>query len=462
MADEHCRITVVGERRQVDLAVPARAPIADYIDDLARMCELEESELMPAAWSLATSTTGPFEPERSLAEVGVVDGQLLYLRDLVAGEFDEAVVQDVAEQVSEASERLLDRRWDARARTVTVMACGLVWWIAALLLVVVLRPVDTAVTGTVAGALGLVLPALAWVAAERRWAVPASVRLALALCAVPCMAMASWTLVAQRASEQSALTPAGVTALSLAGGVLVGAVLASVASMGVTTAAVLLGAFIATVLTAVLALLKADVAQCAAVVAVVAFGLLTIAPATAGRVAAFGFRRAAPAGGSEPEGAELDAAVRTAMLLLALWGGVLSLVTAACLVVLGSDERSPFAAAITACVGLGLLLRAGAAKVVIEVAPVGIAGAVGLFSLLLIGGPAQLGLPGWAGPLAVLAIGAVLVMYGFRRLMRPELPPLRRPGWFGGMGAVLGAFAIPLTVAAFGVFGRLMGIGRNL
>ncbi|MCB5906953.1 type VII secretion integral membrane protein EccD [Streptomyces pinistramenti] len=461
MADERCRITVVGERRQVDLAVPARAPIAEYIDDLARMCELEESELMPAAWSLATGTGEPFAPEHSLAEIGVADGQLLYLRDVVAGEFDEPVIQDVAEQVTEASERLLDRRWDARSRTVTVMACGLAWWIGALVLVAALAPIDSAVTGTAAAALGLVLPALGWLAAERRWSVPGSVRLALALCAIPALAIASWELVAQDAAPQAALTPAGVTALSLAGGVLVGAVLACVASMGVTTAAVLLGSVIATVLTAGLALLQADTAQCAAVISVVAFGLLLIAPATAGRVAAFGYRRHAPSGGTAPEGPELESAVRTAMLLLALWGGALSLAAAVALVLLGSDGESPFAAAITACIGLGLVLRAGSAKVVVEVAPVGIAGAIGLFTLLL-AGPDQLDLPAWSGPVASLAIGAVLVLYGFRRLMRPELPPLRRPTWFGGLGAVLGAFAIPLTVAAFGVFGQLMGIGRNL
>ncbi|MFF9479614.1 EsaB/YukD family protein [Streptomyces sp. NPDC014733] len=458
MADERCRITVVGEHRQVDLAVPARAPIAEYIDDLARLCELEENELMPAAWSLATGTGGALAPEHSLADLGMADGQLLYLRDVVADEFDEPVVLDVAEQVSEVSEQALDRRWDPRSRTVTVMACGLVWWLAALVLVAVAQPVEPAVTGTAAAALGLLLPALSWLATERRWSVPGSVRLAMALSAIPCLTVASWALVAEESAPSAALTANGTTALCLAGGVLVGAVLAAVASMGVTTTAVLLGALIGTAVTALLALLKADTAQCAAVIAVVAFGLLLIAPATVGRVAAFGYRRQ---GGSTPEGAELETAVRTAMLLLALWGGALSLVCAVALVLLGTDTTSPFSAAITACIGLGLLLRAGAAKVVVEVAPVGIAGAIGLFTLVL-AGPAQLDLPGWSGPVTALAVGAVLVLYGFRRLMRPELPSMRRPLWFGGLGAVLGAFAIPLTVAAFGVFDQLMGVGRNL
>ena len=36
--DVCCRVTIVGERRQVDLAVPATAPITSYIDGVARLC----------------------------------------------------------------------------------------------------------------------------------------------------------------------------------------------------------------------------------------------------------------------------------------------------------------------------------------------------------------------------------------------------------------------------------------
>src|SRR5262245_62067260 len=121
MADEYCRITVVGDRRQVDLAVPAGAPITDYVDDLARLVSQEENDLMPPAWSLATGLAGAFPPERSLSELGIADGQVLYLRDLLAGELDEPVVLDVAEQVAQASGQFLDRPWTPVARAATAL-----------------------------------------------------------------------------------------------------------------------------------------------------------------------------------------------------------------------------------------------------------------------------------------------------------------------------------------------------
>lgn len=53
MADQQCRVTVVGQRRRVDLAVPATAPIGEYVGELAGMCGESDDDAMPAAWSLA-------------------------------------------------------------------------------------------------------------------------------------------------------------------------------------------------------------------------------------------------------------------------------------------------------------------------------------------------------------------------------------------------------------------------
>ncbi|MEV5755019.1 EsaB/YukD family protein [Actinoallomurus sp. NPDC052308] len=60
--DEHCRITVVGERRQVDLAVPADAPITSYVNTLAELCARPETDVMPAAWSSVLPTGEPYAP----------------------------------------------------------------------------------------------------------------------------------------------------------------------------------------------------------------------------------------------------------------------------------------------------------------------------------------------------------------------------------------------------------------
>ncbi|MCO6000263.1 EsaB/YukD family protein [Actinoallomurus sp. WRP9H-5] len=83
----------MGERCQVDLAVPADAPITSYVNTPAELCARPEADVMPAAWSLALPTGEPYAPERSLNQLGIVDGQVLYLRDVTAHEFEKPVVR---------------------------------------------------------------------------------------------------------------------------------------------------------------------------------------------------------------------------------------------------------------------------------------------------------------------------------------------------------------------------------
>ena len=73
-----------------------------------------------------------------------------------------------------------------------------------------------------------------------------------------------------------------------------------------------------------------------------------------------------------------------------------------------------------------------------------------------------MGWPGSASAVAGLLIGLGLLGFGLRRLLRPELPGLARPGWFAPAAAVLAAAGLPLVLALFGVFGHLVGMGRNL
>jgi len=463
MADQHCRITVVGDRRQLDIAVPAGAPITDYVDDLARLCALEESDIMPPAWSLATTLAGPFPPERSLAELGVTDGQVLYLRDVLAGELEEPLVLDVAEQVAEASGQILDRPWNAGARAATALVCGVVWLVAAVLALPVPRPGGVPTVGGPAVVLGVLLPMSAWVAGERRWSLPEPLRLLMALSSIPLLAVAGRALVSAQWSAtltsgtHPTMTGTDLGTASTAAGVLIGALLAYAAAGGVTTLAVLTAAMVGAVTVGILTALNADAVQSAALVAVVAFLLLTAAPVTAGRIVASAFRQGGRAAG---EGDEVRTAVRTAMVLLAVWGALLAVVLGCSLVILGSASNG-YGNAIAGCLGVALLLRAGSAKVVVEVVPGAVAGMVGLFTVLL-SAPGHLGWPGTTAPLTLVVVGVCLLAYGLRRLMRRDLSALRRPGWFGTVGACLGALSIPLILAMFGVFGSLMGIGQHL
>lgn len=469
--DTHCRITVVGKRRQVDLAVPAAAPITTYVDDLARLCGQHQPDPLPSAWSLAPVAQQPFAPERSLAELGVMDGQVLHLHDIVADEYDDPVVYDVGERVTELAQSHLERRWSAAARTITAMAAGICWLVTTLAVLATGAWLGaTSLTFAAAGA-GIVLPMLAWTAAERRWPVPEGLRMALALGGIPLLAIAARALALSIWSRAAPGTLAGTTmthtALStdaLAVGALFGAILAYVAVPGVTTCALLAAAALAAALSSLLALLGADGLQTAAVLAVAAFLLLTVTPATVTRIVAFaGWRTGAaePLKSDENEDGAVREAVRGAVALLVVWTCGLAAMLAVALALLAASH-SVYGVALAGCLGVALLLRAGEAILIAEVVPVGAAGAIGLLTLLLFG-YGHLGAPRWAAPAVALLVAAVLLTYGFRTLIRPSEPlsPLHA-GWLTGVSSWLGGAAVGLTVATFGVFGWILEHGHQI
>jgi len=465
MPDEHCRITVVGERRQVDLAVPAAAPITTYVGALARLCAQSDSDILPSAWSLSTAVDRPFAPERSLAELGVVDGQILYLCNTIADEFADPVVYDVGERVADVAQSSLERRWDAQARTLALMTAGLVWSAATLIVLAARHQATAALIGDVAATAGLVLPAVAWLAAKSRRPVPRRPREVLALSAVPFLALAARMEASHEISRMNgahgAVTPGGLTAAVLLGGALAGAILAYLAAPGVASCAVLLAGVLAAAIGSLLVAVRATEVEVAAVVAVVAFWLLTIAPATVGRLVAFGRRRAAARSMDEPDGDAVAGAVRAATALLVLWSCGLAAVVATALVPMAAS-RSPYAAAAAGCLGLALLLRAGTVRLVAEAVPVAAAGAVGLFTLLVVG-PGHLGWPGGPVPVDAALLSFLLPLCGLRRLMRrPRPAPAGGTRWSAGLAAVLGGAGVALTVATFDVVGWFVSLGRHL
>lgn len=460
--DEHCRITVVGERRQVDLAVPAAAPITTYVNNLARLCDQQESDIMPAAWSLATGMNEPFAPEHSLAQLGITDGQILYLRDVTEHEFDEPVVHDVGERVSEVAETFLGRRWEARARVMTVMAFGLGWLVTVLILIASRGQLPGSVLADVAVTVSVVLPALAWVGAERRWPVPPVLREALALTAVPLMALAARTLAAAGWSAGAGGgSETAYTTDALVVGALIGAVVAYFAAPGVTTCTLLLVAVVAAVLVSLLFLLHANGIESAAVVALAAFMLLTTTASTVSRLVAFAYRRRAVVSPPPDDETMVVDAVRVATNLLVVWTCALAAVLVVTLVPLAASG-SHYAAALAGCLGLALLIRAGEGRLVTEVVPVALAGTAGLLVLLVVG-PGHLGWPGWVAPAGAFLTGGALLVYGFRNLMRRlELPPVARPSWLTTVGSLLGSASIGLAVATFGAFDWFVDFGQRL
>ncbi|QID37325.1 hypothetical protein G3260_003724 [Streptomyces albus] len=181
MPDDRCRVTVVGERKSVDLALPVRAPIAEYVPRLAGLCGQEESEAMPPVWSLAEAGAPPFPPGDSLESAGVLDGAVLYLRDCRADEDLDLSVTDLDDQIAAANEDA--QLWNARNRALSVVVAGL---FASVLATVPLGLRHQAGPAVVMFFLIGVASALtAWYATRKSWPVPAGVRQVMALAAVP-------------------------------------------------------------------------------------------------------------------------------------------------------------------------------------------------------------------------------------------------------------------------------------
>jgi type VII secretion integral membrane protein EccD len=443
VADERCRITVVGERRQVDLAVPGRAPIAEYVAMLADLCGEPESDTLPPAWSLAPAGEEPFDPGVSLESVGVLDGATLYLRDVLKGELDGPVVVDIDELFADLGDD--GTIWQARSRAYTTLGIGLLIVVAAGVAFRVGRGAAAA-AGMPLFVAGLVGALLAWNADRKRWPVPTVLRLALASAACPLFVCAALTvpLPGLRARLVVAAFAAAIGALA--------AYLA--APSAVTTSLQLLCVFCLLVCIAC-AVLRADVVEAAAVVAVVAFLILGTLP----RIAA----QAAP-GPVETEA--VDQTVRRVQNLLVFLNGVCCLTIAVCLVVL-STSSDWFALGLALCLSVALLCRAGSSRVTAVVAAVLLSGTAGLVALVLRAPGRILGAdaPGWAGPLVLLVVGAVVVWVGLALSFRSSLQQVEfgeRWRWPGPLAGFLGALSVPLAAGVFGVFGILMRAGGKL
>jgi type VII secretion integral membrane protein EccD len=449
--DERCRITVVGRRRRVDLAVPARAPIAEYVPTLTRMCGQETDETFPAAWSLALPGARPLPPSVSLVDAQVTDGATLYLRDVVEGETDEPLITDIEELVEEA--RGGWDRWNTRHRAYTVIGIGLAMVVVAIAVLTLGSP-DAPVAGLVAIIGGFGSALLAGSAARRGWPVPVPLQLTVALAACPLLALAGYSLPVVR-------TGSGAAVIAAAVGATVGALAAVLAVLDASTLLVLLLTAVALPVTLLLVLVRATPVESAAVVGVVTLILLSAAPTAAGRLVALAPSR----GGSNapPDPAAEIAAImnrgRGVLITLAL---VSSLIGALCLLVLG-NSTDPFAIALALCLSLALLAQAGQSDVPVAVMPALVAGAAGLVVLAMRVPVHVFHQEAAAAALMTFVLGAGVLGIGLAMAsMRSTNIAEERPSWFGTVGVTLLAFSAPLAVGVFGVFQHLAHLGGRL
>jgi hypothetical protein len=445
MADRNCRVTVVGTVRQVDVAVPAHAPIGQYSASLALLCGEPDSEVMPAAWSLATTERGALSPASSLAESGIVDGQMLYLKDRIAEEFDEAGVFEVSEVVAAAADRAGGPPWNATARAVAVLVAGAVWLMA--LAAAALGSGGRLGTGPVAAGTGLMLAVIARVARSPRLAAGAATRVGLALGALPCLGVTGWFVGLSRSGGQAGSAVAG-----LAVGVLAGALVALIAVPSLATLAAAAMTATAAALAIGLMLLHAGLAGSAAVVALVSYVMVLTAPRAAARLAA---AWALLTGRDDP-----TVTVVEARFLLAATNALACAALTASLALLGASP-SPFAIALAVALSLAVLFHTPACSFVAEAGPAVVAGLSGLFSVLLLA-PGHMDLPAWLSPVAGAGLGMAALTAGLALHMGATERTSGQRTWSRLTASACFLAAVPLAVGVFGIFGTLMRLGQRV
>ena len=74
--------TVAGPNSRMDLSLPTDAPVGEIVPALVERCAPGPKPW--SRWALGPAGGAPFAPQRTLAELGVVDGSELQLCDMVA------------------------------------------------------------------------------------------------------------------------------------------------------------------------------------------------------------------------------------------------------------------------------------------------------------------------------------------------------------------------------------------
>jgi type VII secretion integral membrane protein EccD len=455
MQDGRSRITVVGARRRVDVAVPSAAPIGEYADGLADLCGLAGRGVSPPAWSLAP-VAGPALPlGASIGEAGVADGQVLYLQDITRDPGAAPAVDDIDELVIGEAQRLRDR---GGPRGIGVILIGLVWLAvtaAYFFLTGGDEVIPAAVSLTVAG---LLLLSTAWALEQRQARVPSALCLGMSLSSIPCFA-ASGAILA------TGLTGPATVWLGAVIGANAGALLTLVATPEPVVFAIELPCAIAAAVAGTLVSVHASAAQAAAAVVVVALGLIALARPTAAAITVF--HRRVRSGGRDAAHITTDLLIQARQLVAVVIAAPV-LAAAVCLVILASSE-DPFSISLAGVVALGLAIRARQSVVRLETAQLGGAAAVGLFAVLI---AVTEYLPGdvWV-PVILVGVGLILVMVGITSTLTAEPaptgagpaewgPPPRRG--IDSTGPILSMLIAPLAMGAFGVLDQLVVIGRGI
>jgi ESX secretion system protein EccD len=98
------RVTVVAPRTRIDVALPAGVAVADLLPMLLEMAKeaTPDGGARHGGWCLARLGDAPLDPSRTLASLGVVDGELLQLRKRAENP-PPPLYDDVVDAIAESS-----------------------------------------------------------------------------------------------------------------------------------------------------------------------------------------------------------------------------------------------------------------------------------------------------------------------------------------------------------------------
>jgi type VII secretion integral membrane protein EccD len=444
MADNACSVTVVGSRTRVDVSLPGGLPIAELVWDLVDLVAEPEGEGRVPRWGLVRTGGRVLSGERGLAEQGVTDGSMLFLRDL-ARPSEPPAIDDFAEAVALAVDAR-GGRWTAGAREGVLMAAAVGWVLVASAFALRLEGVAVR---TVTALCAAVLLVLAGSAVARRWH-RGGVGAALALSSLPLWAVGGTGAGMLAGLSGLPLYPAVAGFVALGG---VCALLAGEAARAPVAGA--LSALGAPAAVAALCLaLGAGPVQIAAVLATLALVGVRFAPWLAVRLARLGSQRSFSPLALRPQ---VDAGHS---LLAGMVAGAALVMAASCILL--ALDGGWYQRGLVAAVALGAATQVRHFRFALEAAPLALAALVGLGALELAGlrylsagsgrEPAAV-----AGALTTALVLASAAIAGRHRQLSPLL--LRRLDQLEALALLA---TIPLAAGSLGAYSAVAAAAHRL
>ncbi|MFD7505343.1 type VII secretion integral membrane protein EccD [Streptomyces sp. NPDC059850] len=437
------RVTLVGERRRIDLVLPSQEPIGRLLPEILRLLG-DEVAARPSSRHLVTASRSALAQDSTLQSAGVPDGAVLRLVR-VEDAPPAPVVHDVSDEVAEDLD-LRAWRWRPAARRMSAGVALLMWVLAAGLVARAEFAPSSVMSVLLLAALVLAgAGALAGRAGHR------GVATALIVAAGALGVLGAWTLAdAQEwpgAARLGATAGAMALALLLLGwfsplgrGGLVGAGAVAVMTLGWEAALALQGGGATAV----------EQARVGAVLAVVSVVVLSVVPRLAMMASGLSALDDRRSGGTSVSRQDVAVALTATHRGLTLATLVLA-VSAGASGVLALRSTTVWTVLLVVVVTAVVLLRARAFPLTVEVVGVLLAGTVMALRLITV----WLEQSSAFGPLAVLvafagiSLGVLAVQPAEHVRVR-----LRRMGDVAESAGVCAL--LPLLIGVFGVYGRLL------